>query len=245
MDRDLVREEPPEERELARKQLEAELLERELAERRRDLDRLRADLAVFEATYIHVIGTRFSRLDEIESRIDVMASRSGVRLARGRSRINGLPVIPPRPGEPPVGKGELRRLYRQAAAILHPDLSARPEDNRRRTRLMSEANAAYADRDPGRLREVLRRWYSEPEAVPGNDIASRLIRVIRRISLAEERLTESENALADLRSSYLFQMKHKVDQAEQEGWDLLVELTILLDEEISTAINHLQELERS
>jgi hypothetical protein len=245
MNRDLVREEPPEERELARKLLEAELLERELAERRRDLERLRAGLAVFEATYIHVIGTRFSRLDEIESRIDVMATRSGVRLLRGRGRINGLPMPLPRPGERPVSAAELRRTFRQVAAILHPDLSAHPDENRRRTRLMSEANAAYAERDPAKLREILRRWFGEPEAVPGDGIGARLVRAIRRISLAEERLTETEAAIADLKGSYLFQMKRKVDQAEQEGWDLLVELTILLDEEISTAINHLQELEQA
>lgn len=43
--------------------------------------------------------------------------------------------------------GALRTLYRQLASVLHPDRETDPAEQKRKTTLMSEANAAYARRD--------------------------------------------------------------------------------------------------
>ena len=53
-----------------------------------------------------------------------------------------------------------KKLYREIARQIHPDLSTNEVDRGRRTRLMAEANRAYTDGDEVKLRAVLDEWHS-------------------------------------------------------------------------------------
>ena len=52
----------------------------------------------------------------------------------------------------------VRRLFRDVAKVIHPDLAHDPEARDRRHALMIEANRAYALGDEERLRWILQAW---------------------------------------------------------------------------------------
>jgi hypothetical protein len=100
---------------------------------------------------------------------------------------------------------------------------------------MAEANQAYADGDEARLQSILREWESSPESVKGEGTGAELIRIIRKIAQAEERLRSIQAEIIELKSSDLYQLKGKVEEAEGEGRDLLVELVSQMKRQITEA----------
>jgi hypothetical protein len=52
----------------------------------------------------------------------------------------------------------LDKLYRQAAKLLHPDLSLDANEKQKRHRLMAELNDAYAQCDEDRIHAIIRQW---------------------------------------------------------------------------------------
>lgn len=50
----------------------------------------------------------------------------------------------------------LRKLFRVIAKLVHPDFSVSEEDRGVRNKMMYESNQAYANRDEGRLRQILK-----------------------------------------------------------------------------------------
>ena len=74
----------------------------------------------------------------------------------------------------------LKKLYREVAKQIHPDLSGDEEDKNRREKLMTEANLAFENGNDEKLRQILRECESSPESVKGQGIAAELIRTIRK-----------------------------------------------------------------
>ena len=62
-----------------------------------------------------------------------------------------------------------------------------------------------------------------------------LVRVIRRISQMRSRLAEMEAELQELLRSDLFQLKSRLDEAQQVGRDVLQEMVAKVDEQIEQA----------
>ena len=129
----------------------------------------------------------------------------------------------------------LKKLYRDVAKSLHPDLATDEEDRARRQRFMAEANQAYEGGDEIRLREILREWESSPDAIKGDDVAAELVRVIRKIAQVQERLRAIEGNIDDIQSSDLYRLKGEVESAEAEERDLLAEMAARLDRQIADA----------
>src|SRR5439155_16413031 len=100
-----------------------------------------------------------------------------------------------KPGEPspddpaseskPNRSESLRNLYRQAAKLLHPDLTLDGEEKKKRHGLMGEINEAYARGDEERIHAILREWHASPDNVPGDGPGTDLVRVIRKIAQVE------------------------------------------------------------
>ena len=111
---------------------------------------------------------------------------------------------------------ELKRLYREIARTIHPDLSTDDTKRLRRTRLMAEANDAYAMGNESKLRAILDEWDSSPDAVEGEGIAAELVRTIRKIHQVERRLVEISSAITELRQSALHGLWSEVTKAEAE-----------------------------
>lgn len=234
----------PEERELQRKQEELAELQTELAQLELDLATLRGELRAFERQYIRVVGARYAELDALQAKIAELEARrrpqertlqEEAARAQAQARESAEAMRPYAEESKPTKftpSEDLKRLYREIAKRLHPDLATTEQDCVRRTRLMAEANQAYEGGNEAGLRAILEEWETGPESVEDEGVGAELIRTIRRIAQAQRRLLVIEEEMVRLRASELCQLKGKVDEAEGHGRDLLAEMALQVDLEI-------------
>lgn len=219
----IAKKQTPEEQELNKKLAELFALEAELTERELELATTQAELHAFEREYLRVVGIRYMELDRVEAQItEYMAYLESSRDFK--------------PSE------SLKKFYREVAKRIHPDLATDKEERARRQQLMAEANQAYEDGDEERLRAILHSWESSSESVKGEGVVAELIRTIRKISQSQDRLMAIQKEIEALEQTDLYQLKAKVITAEQAGQDLLAEMALQLDEQITVAKERLEEL---
>jgi DnaJ-domain-containing protein 1 len=223
MNSDIIRRLTSEEEEVEKKRTELAALETELIQRELDLATLHAELHAFERKYQQVIGIRYAELDRIEAQItEYMAYLESSQDFR--------------PSD------SLKKLYREVAKQVHPDLATDETDRAQRQELMAAANQAYEEADEERLMEILRQWQSSPESVKGEGIKAELIRLVRQISQSKGRLKRIEQEVDAVEQTELHQLKRQALAAEQSGQDLLAEMAVLLDAEITAAEKRLKKL---
>ena len=235
----------PEEYELQKKRAELAKLDSELAERELELATLRVDLSAFENHYLAIVGRRYAELDEIEAQIAEAfarqspgdeASRERAEAAREHARESARAAesadesVAPRKFKP---SENLKRLYRQVAKAVHPDLATNEKERARRKNLMAEANKAYAEGDEERLRAILQEWESSPESVRGEGPGAELVRVIRKIAQVGRRLECIEAEIKELLEGDVAKLKEEVEEAERSGRDILAEMAEQVDHEIA------------
>jgi len=244
MSRPIIRRLKPEEEEVLRKREELAAIRATLAERELELVDLRSQLAAFEGRYLRQVGTLYADLDDWKARISELeaelhpsaASTAQAEEAReharqtyeqahgGASKVKDFSRSP-----------ELKRMYREAAKRIHPDLATDSADRDRRTRFMAEANHAYEAGDVEALQRILDEFQDGGDVVTGEGIGAELIRIIRQISLAKARLSTIEQELAALRKSEIALLKKQAEEMQQEGRDLLAELATAVREQIELA----------
>ena len=248
MSSDIVRNQTPEELELQRKQAELASLEAELIQRELDLATLRADLADFESRYLRTVGVLYAELDEIEAQIAEAQARrrpsdskmqeqaTRARAQAQESAQTARPVAEPRPKP----TENLKKLFREVAKCIHPDLATNDTDRERREKLMAEANLAYENGDEVKLQTILADWESSPDTVEGEGVGAELIRVIRKIAQIQRRLTEIDAQIEQLSLSDLYQLRAKANEAENQGRDLLKEMASQVENQIDAARKRLR-----
>ena len=241
----------PEEQELARKRDEQAAIESELAERELRSANLRAELGAFERQYLHHVGSRYAELDELKAavaerlaqeqpankRAQQAACEARARAAETQSTAGDKSEATPRAFE---SSPEMKRLYREVAKRVHPDLTSDRADRAKRQQLMAEANEAYERGDETRLRKIFTEYEWSAEAVQGEGPGAELIRVIRRISQARGRLAEIEAELQELLRSDLYQLKVRLDEAQSHGRDVLKEMVQKVEDQIAQAKRRLE-----
>jgi len=136
----------------------------------------------------------------------------------------------------------LKKLYREIAKCVHPDLAIDEGERLRRQKFMAELNHAYQDGDDERLQRIFQEWESSPESIIGEGLGNELIRTIRKIAQIKERLKVIEEQIDALERSDVNQLRIKVIGAQSEGRDLLREMANRLDIEYLDAFNQLLEL---
>ena len=170
---------------------------------------LLADLIHFEKRYLQTVGRRYATLDDLKAQIAEARARQNpqkpdardnAKQARSKAqdsaRAAGEAAASPSLDDaastlPPNRSESLRKLYRQAVLLLHPDRTLIVEEKVKRHRLMAEVNAAYARGDEEAIRAILRDWHASPENVQGDGPGAELIRIIRTIAQVEKRLKTS------------------------------------------------------
>jgi len=246
----------PEEEELERKKAELAQLEVKLADRELELATLAGELTTFERNYLKLVGKRYADLDALESEIAELkasqrpadkSARAEAETARNRARESAetARVVEESPQIAEFTSSDsLKKLYREAAKLLHPDLTTDEVEKARRHKLMTEVNQAYARGDEERIRAILREWESSPEQVRGEGPGVELVRVIRKLHQVASRLATIDREMDELRGSDLFQLKSKVEQAAQEGRDFLTEMATDLDAQVAKARERLNDARR-
>jgi hypothetical protein len=244
----------PEEEEILRKREELAAVRSTLAERELELLDLRSQLAAFEGRYLRQVGALYAELDEWQARISELrarfdpstASKAQAEEAREQARqtyedahgkASETHEFTPSP--------ELKSLFREVARRIHPDLCRDSRDLERRTRFMAEANRAYQAGDADALHRILDEYQEGADAVEGEGIGAELIRIIRQISQARNRLIAIEQELATLRRSDIALLKKQADESEQAGRDLLAELATAVREQIERTQKEYEALAKS
>jgi hypothetical protein len=248
----------PEEEELTRKKAILSDLEAQLANRELELASFRADLLHFERRYLEVVGRRYAILDELRARISEARARQNpskqnlqdeARQARSRAQESAHATGQEKPEAPseddaastsPKRSESLRNLYRQAAKLLHPDLTLDGEEKKRRHRLMGEINEAYARGDEERIRAILREWHASPENVQGEGAGAELVRTIRKIAQVENRIKVIAAELEQLKQGELFKLKQQVEESHANGRNMVKELVERLEADIKSARDELK-----
>jgi hypothetical protein len=215
-------------------------LEAVLGERRDNFARIKSDLDAFEVDYRKRVGTLHEQLDVLE--LAIAEAELGELSKRMGAGPGGSPETPaaarPAP-EPRYTSDAVRKLFRDVAKAIHPDLAHDEATRDQRHSLMVEANRAYALGDEDQLRFILAAWERSPEAVRGSDPEAMRLRLVRRIAQIEEQLELIAGDLAALNDSPLGKLKAIVDEAAAGGKDLLRDMIGRLKRDILAATNRL------
>ncbi len=246
MSRPVTRRLKPEEEELLRKREELAAISAILAERELELVDLRRQLAAFEGRYLRQVGALYAELDEWKARIAELQARlnpsAASKAQAAEARAQARQTYEESHGEASERQDfapspELKKIYREAAKLMHPDFATDAADRERRTRLMAEANHAYEAGDAEALQRILDEYQGGADAVKGEGIGVELIRIIRQISQAKARVCTIDEQLAALRKSEIALLRKQAEEMMREGRDLLTELASALREQIEVAKN--------
>jgi hypothetical protein len=239
--------------ELVRRKAQLQVLTRQLLERERGLAAYRVELAAFETRYRRALGTRYARLDELAERLDETEAADadpldpeadpddpaerypGQGLPGGQNWAWGEREPEKEPERRAPVSDEAKRLFRQLARLIHPDLAGDAAERERRTNLMVAANDAYEQGDVAALERLLADWHASPEAVTGSGALADLERTLRKIIQAEASMARIEEELAELEASAMGWLRRRVEKAAREGWDLLAHMVRELDRQIDEA----------
>jgi hypothetical protein len=237
--------------ELARRKAELLVLAEDLLGRERELAAFRAELHTFETRYREALGARYALLDELAEQLEEGRAEPEVD-----QPLDGEPAGPaerfpgqglpggqnwawgerqPEPEPRPVIDETAKKLFRQLARSIHPDLAGDPVERERRTNLMVAANFAYEQGDVQTLRRLLEEWESSPEAVTGSGAMAELERTVRRIAQLNTRMGRIDEELVELEASAMGWLRRRVEKAGREGWDLLAHMVKELDRQILEA----------
>jgi len=199
-----------------------------------------SDLAEFRIRYRRDVGGLLEELEELERAIaEAELGEFAKRLEDEGSAGPTPAAIPSSESAPRLTSDAVRRLFRDVAKMIHPDLAADDRTRDRRHALMIEANRAYALGDEERLRMILDAWEKSPESVQGDDWDAARLRLERRIAQIEEQLVVRARELAELHESPLWRLKAMVDAAETRGKDLIADQVRRLKRDITAARNRL------
>ena len=132
--------------ELIRRKAQLQVLSKQLLDRERGLASFRNELHAFETSYRKALGSRYARLDELAERLDETTAGEdgpedpdpdgdgpaerypGQGVPGGQNWAWGEREPDKEPERRPVIGDDAKRLFRQLARLIHPDLAGDPEE---------------------------------------------------------------------------------------------------------------------
>jgi hypothetical protein len=239
----ITRSQGPAQKEIVRKKLELEELEQELAENELDLSTARRDLHLFENRYQRAVGCKYAELDRLKASVLDMATRiypdskdfrSQAEAAREQAEQSAHNwEVHQEQGdmELPEPSEELKKLFRDAAKRIHPDLTTDPEERERRHALMARLNQAYELGDLEQVQAILNDWEvinDWDQLTPGKQLS----RLLKQIGQVRHRFNQIQTELEQLKLSEMFRLKDFVQNSEKQGEDVLAAMVVDVEEKI-------------
>ena len=237
----------PEEEELRQKNRELSYLQQELAEKELLLSTCRSELSFFEKKYSRVVGSKYAELDRLRAQVLEFASS----LNPAKSQLREEAETARKHADQTANESEewedslpinnhfdpsddLKKLFREAAKKIHPDLANSGEEREKRHQLMAELNRAYDNMDVLRIQEIVRDWEEWGQLSEEVPIGVQLVKSIRKIAQVKDRLNGIEEELNSLENSEMYRLKERIEQAQRNGRDVLKEMSLDLEDKVSS-----------
>jgi hypothetical protein len=225
-----------------------------------ELSDTRSELARFEHELDRRLGPLQRRVEELERQIEE-AQRRVERRAQWGDRLDSEDVPedvveqfrktwtrkepPPKP--PPVKqvdeatKAELKTLFRALAKRFHPDLASDPKEKRWRADVMAKVNEAYSVQDLRALKALEEKpdW---DKAAPVKSRAQMVADMRKEIRRLDGVIASLMNEMQRLSNSHMVKLMLDVSMARRSGRDLLAEMAVDLQSEITILETDLSEL---
>lgn len=243
----------PEALELEAKLQQLEVLEERYAEVQTEHITLQNALAAFKQRYWKRVGNLYAQLDSLRAEIARLRARLsprdqmrqaavGVASSQARASADAARDFETSVDcEPFAPTEDLRKFYRMAARIVHPDRANDDEDRKLRDEIMSRINVAYRDGHVHTIQTLIDEY--QMRATPGeDDAATRLIRTIRLISRVREQIADISQATGTLRESGLYRLFKVVEEAEARGEDRLRVIEAGIERDIARADHEVKRL---
>jgi len=234
----------PEEQELLRLEGEQSALETQVISAELALETSKAEITKFQRRYYQTVGQLYAQLDELEAQIanvgaeqatddgEAFAYAQGAQ-EQARKSAEEAGLIKALPAPPLEITPEIKAAYRQAAKLMHPDRATTEPERLRRNAMMAEVNKAYESGNQQAIEKLIIEFGQDPEAIGGPDVASRIVKAIRRIAQLRRRLTEIQQETEPLKQTDIFQLKLTITETESMGGDPLGDLAQQLMQELS------------
>ncbi|KAF7599260.1 MAG: hypothetical protein CGU28_06090 [Candidatus Dactylopiibacterium carminicum] len=222
----------PEALELEAKLHLLETLEEQYAEVQTEYVTLQNALAAFKARYWRRVGELYARLDALRAENARLRARLTPRDAQRQAAVNAASAqanasadaaraFELEPGEEHFAPDEeLRKYYRMAARIVHPDRADDEADRSLRDDIMARINVAYRAGHVHSIQALIDEYQMRARPA-ADDAATRLIRTIRLLARVREQIGEIGEAIRLLRDSSLHRLYSTVCEAEARGEDKL------------------------
>lgn len=233
----------PEEQELTRLENEQAELEEQVTSAELTLETTKIETAQFQHRYYQTVGRLYAQLDELDAQIataqvaqspdDVTAqvyAQAAQEQANKSAEEAGL--IEGQPAPPPMISKQTTLAYRRACK-LHPDRATTELERQRRTVLMAQVNLAYERGDQQAIEKLVAEYGQDPEAIAGDDVASRIVKAIRRIAQLRRRMGEAKHEIEAMQQIEIYHLKQTIEETEAMGGDPLGNLARQLMQELS------------
>jgi hypothetical protein len=107
---------------------------------------------------------------------------------------------------------------------------------------MAQVNLAYKRGDLNAIERIIKEYGEDPEAIVGEDVASRIVKTIRRIAQLRRRIEEVGREVEALKKSDIYLLKQTIEEQEAKGADPLADLARDLKRQIAEKKQKLHEL---
>ncbi len=136
---------------------------------------------------------------------------------------------------------DIKALFRKLALQYHPDKAQDEQEKERFHEMMAAINDAYENNDIETLREYMLQAEKENE-IKKEELSEKLERLKTDYDTMLNILDNLKRELSQLTESKTYHLRDSVEQAKQEGRDLLEELAKDVKQEISKSRTVLDEL---
>ena len=225
------------------KELEEQLASAELA-----LESAATETERFKQRYYRAVGALYAELDDLDAKIHnarlqqapndpKLRANAKASEERARKSAEEAGLATDQSKQEPEITLELKQTFRRAVKLLHPDLSLTEKEQLRRTTLMAQINLAYKRGDLDAIERIIKEYGDDPEAIVGGDVASRIVKAIRRIAQLQRRLEEVKLELEAIKKADIYRLKQAIEEQEANHGDPLGDLARDLKRQISEKRN--------
>jgi chromosome segregation ATPase len=249
MAENIIKSRSPIEEEIEKKHKELADLENELAEAELAHATFENELSYFEKQYYKRVGALLAELDELNAQIaeaiavlspddnDIQEEATEARAQAEKTFEEAYTFSEDEKAEQKPEKfapsEEIKKLFRDIAKKIHPDLAKDDADRERRNQYMKQVNEAYRDGNIERLIEIMKEWEDRSKNELESKLDAELERLNRLITKIRRLIQEIKDKIKALEESEIGHLKTRANLLEEKGEDLISQIALEIQAQIN------------